>query len=121
LTTELIHALKWLPWSDKGFPTDKEQCPYVGYREMRRKKHKPKPEIESVARQLLDETTPKTVRNQDASQDETHTVKAIHLVKEDSGLHTLVGNIDGYTGHVWYAPYQETWIMSHDLMERQKN
>lgn len=114
MTTELIHALKWLPWSDKGFPTDKKQCPYVGYREMRRKKHRPKPEIEKVARQLLDETTPKQVHNADTSQDETHIIRDVHI---EEPL-TLVGSIDGYTGIVWYSPESNTWIMTHHPLEK---
>ena len=116
MTTELIHALKWLPWKDAGFPRH-ENCPYVGYREMRKAKHSPKPEVERIARQLLDETTPKQVHNSDTRQDETHMVKAIHLVKEDSGLHTLVGKIDGYSGSVWYSPESKVWMMTHHPLE----
>jgi hypothetical protein len=84
---------------------------------MRKSRHHPKPEVERIARQLLDETTPKTVRNMNTSQDETHMIRAIHLVKEDSGLHTLVGNIDGYTGAVWYSPESKAWMMTHHPLE----
>lgn len=45
-------ALKWIPWADAGFPTDK-RCPYGNPYEMRKEKHRPKPEIEREARQLL--------------------------------------------------------------------
>jgi hypothetical protein len=43
--------LKWLPWADAGFPTPTHL--YKNPREMKREKHRPKPEIEKVARELL--------------------------------------------------------------------
>lgn len=49
MSKELTYALKWVPWSEEGFP--KEKCPWRNPYEM--KKHRPKPEIEKEARRLL--------------------------------------------------------------------
>lgn len=51
MNSELAYALKWIPWSEAGFPKDK--CPWKNPYEMKREKHRPKPEIEKEARRLL--------------------------------------------------------------------
>jgi hypothetical protein len=83
---------------------------------MRKAKHHPKQEFEKIARQLLDESTPKQVHNSDTSQEEVHLVNGIKLVTTN-GAPTLVGKIDGYSGSVWYSPETNKWRMVHHPLE----
>lgn len=104
----MAYALKWVYWSNQGFP--KDTCPWKNASEM--KKHKPK--LEDVARSILNERLSQSVYNANSQQVETHIITSIRF----DDVHTFVGDIEGYTGAVWYSPTQGSWMMSHHPLER---